>query len=91
MASIRILPGRLLILLIALVAVLLLLGGVGEASAPTITVEHRVASGDTLWTIAQSFTSPGDDVRDSVSLLRDLNGLASSALIPGQVLLVPAG
>jgi len=91
MTSTRILPGRLLILLIMLVAALLLLGGVGSASTPTITVEHRVTSGDTLWTIAQTFTSPGDDVRDSVALLRDLNDLASSALNPGQVLLVPAG
>jgi LysM repeat protein len=91
MTSIRILPGRLLILLITLVAVLLLLGGVGEASTPTITIEHRVSAGDTLWNIAEGFTTPGDDVRDSVAMLRDLNELTSSALMPGQVLLVPAG
>jgi LysM repeat protein len=91
MTSIRILPSRLSILLIALATALLLLGGVGEASTPTITMEHRVAAGDTLWGLAEMFTSPGEDVRDSVALLRELNGLTSSALVPGQVLLIPAG
>lgn len=91
MTSAQNLPGRLSILLMALAVTLLLLGGVGEASAPTITMEHRVSSGDTLWTIAEGFTSPGEDLRDSVALLRDLNELTSSGLVPGQVLLVPAG
>ena len=91
MTSTQNLPGRLLILLVALVATLLLLGGTGAASEPSITVQHRVVSGDTLWTIATEFTSPGEDVRASVALLRELNGLSSSALNPGQVLVVPAG
>ena len=91
MTSVRILPGRLLILLIALVAILLLLGGTGAASEPSITVEHRVRSGDTLWTIAEGITTPGDDIRASIAVIRELNGLESSGLRPGQVLLVPAG
>lgn len=91
MTSARNLPGRLAILLIALVAALLVLGGTGSASEPSITMEHRVSAGDTLWTIAQGFTSPGEDVRSSVALLRDMNDLESSALVPGQVLLIPVG
>ncbi len=91
MTSVRILPGRLLILLIALVAILLLLGGTGAASEPSITMEHRVRSGDTLWAIAQGFTSSGDDVRESVALIRELNELESSALHPGQILMIPVG
>jgi LysM repeat protein len=89
MTSTNNLPGRLLILLITLVAALLLLGGTGAADVPSITGEHRVRAGDTLWTIAEAFTEPGDDVRVSVAMLRDMNDLSSSALDPGQVLLVP--
>ena len=91
MTSAHNLPGRLFILLMALALALLFLGGVGEASEPTITVEHRVSTGDTLWTIAEGFTSPGEDVRASVALLRDLNELTTSGLMPGQMLIVPAG
>lgn len=85
------LPARLLIPIIALVAAFLLLGGRGEASAPAITVEHRVAAGDTLWDLAAVITAPGDDVRATIDRIEDLNGLTSSALVPGQVLLLPAG
>lgn len=85
------LPARLLIPIIALVATFLLLGGRGEASTPAITVEHRVAAGDTLWDLAAGVTAPGEDVRSTVDRIEDLNGLTSSALRPGQVLLLPAG
>ncbi len=87
----RNLPGRLLILLTALAATFLLLGGTGSASAPTITMEHRVQSGDTLWDIAGGITGPGEDVREVIEVIRDLNELTNSNLMPGQVLLIPAG
>jgi LysM repeat protein len=87
----RNLPGRLLILLTVLVATFLLLGGTGAASAPTITMEHRVQSGDTLWDLASDLTTPGEDVREVIAVIRDLNHLTSVNLTPGQVLLVPAG
>ncbi|MDH4309459.1 MAG: LysM peptidoglycan-binding domain-containing protein [Acidimicrobiia bacterium] len=83
------LPGRLLILLVTLVATFLLLSGTGEASEPTITMEHRVRSGDTLWDIAGGIVGPGEDVRDVVAMIRDINGLTSSQLMPGQMLRVP--
>ena len=85
------LPVRLLIPIVALVATFLLLGGRGEASTPSITVEHRVASGDTLWDLAVGITAPGEDVRATIDRIEELNGLTSSALRPGQVLLLPAG
>lgn len=85
------LPVRLLIPIFALVATFLLLGGRGEASTPAITVEHRVAAGDTLWDLAAEVTAPGEDVRATIDRIEDLNGLTSSALRPGQLLLLPAG
>jgi LysM repeat protein len=85
------LPGRLLILVMALASTFLLLEGESEAIRPTITVEHRVAGGDTLWALAETFTSPGEDVRDSIALIKELNQLSSSELRTGQVLVLPAG
>ena len=85
------LPGRLLILLTALVATFLLLGGTGSASSPSITMEHRVQSGDTLWDLASDVTGPGEDIREVVEVIRHINGLTSSNLTPGQILMIPVG
>lgn len=51
---------------------------------------YTVAGGETLWHIASGLTEPGEDVRETVALLMQLNGLASGALDAGQQLLVPA-
>lgn len=84
---------RLLVLVAAASAVLLLLmGDTGaEAEAPEATpVTYRVESGDTLWQIAEPHTDPGGDVRKTVRHLLELNDLDGADLHPGQVLLVPA-
>src|SRR4051812_40060941 len=47
-----------------------------------------VQPGDTLWSIASSLDS-GGDVRAVVDEIQELNGLRTSALRPGQILLVP--
>lgn len=91
MTSERNLPGRLLILLITLAAILLFLGGTGAAEEPAITRQHRVQAGDTLWTLAGEITAPGEDVWVSVEVIRELNGMSTSALDVGQVLRVPVG
>jgi LysM repeat protein len=89
MTSTHNLPGRLLILLVVLAASLFLLGGTGAAIEPAMTMEHRVRSGDTLWAIATDLATPGEDVRDLVADLKQLNELDSSELHPGQIVLVP--
>ncbi len=61
--------------------------GPGDA-APT--VDYRVHSGDTLWSIASETTAPGGDVRSVVATIRDLNGLSTSMIRVGDVLIVPA-
>ena len=50
-----------------------------------------VAAGDTLWTIAAATAGSGQDVRDLVDDIVQLNGLGSADLAAGQQLLVPAG
>ena len=52
-------------------------------AAPRVT-RHRVRSGDTLWHLARRYGT-------TVKKLRTTNQLASSALKPGQQLLIPRG
>jgi len=78
---------------VVLVGAALLTGGraVADAPAPAVTVDsYTVGTGDTLWSIASAFTGPGEDVRDTVDHLADLNGMVGGALVAGQQILVPA-
>lgn len=59
----------------------------GEAVEVTA---YTVASGETLWQIASAITDPGEDVREAVAVLMQLNGLTTSGLNAGQQLLLPA-
>lgn len=82
-----------LVLLGLLVVVAGVLGGQAVADGPERAVEvvtHAVQSGETLWQIAAGVTAPGEDVRDVVAELQELNGLADGSLVAGQVLLLPA-
>jgi LysM repeat protein len=82
---------RLLVLLIAVVAVFLLLSGRVAASTPTLEpMSYRVQGGDTLWAIAGSVAGPSDDVRSVIGRIKELNGLSGSSIQQGQVLLLPA-
>ena len=68
--------------------------GSAVAQAPAAPVQVRavtVASGQTLWELASSVTEPGQDVRDVVARLVDLNGLETATLDAGQRILLPAG
>lgn len=47
-----------------------------------------VQSGESLWQIAQA-VAPRADPRETVTLIRDLNGLGESAVVPGQSIIVP--
>ncbi len=65
--------------------------GAAGGATESATVEHRVRSGDTLWAIASEHVAPGDDVRVLIEDIRTVNGLTSSVIRPGQVLVIPAG
>lgn len=88
--------GRLV--LVALCAAVLVLASVlvsgraasadAPASAPVVE-RHVVASGETLWEIASSISGPGEDVRDVILELAELNGLADSSLVAGQTIVLP--
>lgn len=58
------------------------------ASAPATGVVV-VQAGQSLWEIAR-IVEPGSDPRATITAIRDLNGLGSDAVVPGQALVVPA-
>lgn len=86
--------GRRLVTVLAVLLALAigLLGGRAMASSPEegVAVDvYTVGAGETLWSIASSLTAPGEDVRDVVDELMEINELVSPALQVGQQLLVP--
>lgn len=97
---------RVVVLLAAVVLALLLLlvraidaraddsSGSASPQAPAVvapSIEYSVRSGDTLWGIASGHVAPGDDIRILVEEIRTANGLDTSVIYPGQVLLIPTG
>lgn len=83
------------VVLVLLVAVLLVLAarvGLAVAAGPGEPVEvrvHVVIAGETLWELAQGVATPGEDLREVVSGLVELNGLSSSGVQAGQTILLP--
>ena len=80
--------GVLLFLILGVVAAVSLFNSQSVHTARTTTV--TVEQGDTLWTLAETF-DPKDDPRTVVQEIERLNGLSSTDIQPGQVLVVPEG
>ena len=59
----------------------------GPASYASVTVDDR----DTLWNIAADHPVDGLSTADTVAVIREVNGLDSAVIHPGQVLTVPSG
>lgn len=82
---------QLSVILAAVCVVFLLIGGAAEADeVPGPVIEHVVSTGDTLWSIASEHVGPGEDVRPLIDRIRELSGLDTSVIVPGQILSVPA-
>lgn len=81
---------RLSLFLASVVTVFLLIGGAAEAEGPPPpTTEYVVSVGDTLWEVAASRAGPDADIRNLISDIKDLSGIESSTIYPGQVLVIP--
>lgn len=80
-------------LVVCLGLALLLGGGIGlslpGATYSGPTASYTVSSGETLWYIAK-YVAGNASVADTVEHIKDLNGLRSSKLYPGQQLSVPS-
>ena len=81
-----VLVGRILLVAVAVLLLWALFAGESGAGGPERS--YRVKAGDTLWSIAER-TYPGDP-REGVWELRSRNELASSTIVPGQVLVLPS-
>ncbi len=82
-------PLRMMVIIsIAVAALLLLASAVYANGGPIATMDYRVEAGDSLWSIA-SEQHPDRDVRETVSLIRSINGIDGSLIYPGQVLELP--
>jgi predicted Zn-dependent protease len=67
-------------------------GATAVASSPGEPTEvrvHAVQPGETLWGFAQQLAGPGEDVRDAVWRLQELNDMSSGTLRVGELLLLP--
>ncbi|NNH52568.1 LysM peptidoglycan-binding domain-containing protein [Promicromonospora citrea] len=67
-------------------------GATAVASAPGEPLEvrvHAVQPGETLWGYAEQVAKPGEDVRDAVARLQELNELRTASVRVGQLLLLP--
>lgn len=52
--------------------------------------EFRVATGDSVWSIASKLTTDKEDIRELIYAIRQVNSLSQNAEIhPGQVLKIP--
>lgn len=86
--------GRVVVVLLGLlVAFAGVLGGRAVADSPERGLEvvsYSVQAGETLWQIATGVAQPGEDVRDVVQRLQDLNNMRDGSLTAGEVIVVPA-
>lgn len=57
-----------------------------SATKKVETEEITVSTGDTLWSIACEYKKTGQDVREYLYTLRELNNLNDCIIYPGQVL-----
>ena len=93
MISQRSTSARALVIISTTVAVIVLLLATAvhamSTGDPMATADYRVHQGDTLWSIATDTIAPGEDVRGAVAAIQELNGLSTSLIEVGDVLLVP--
>ncbi|HEY3436491.1 MAG TPA: LysM peptidoglycan-binding domain-containing protein [Actinotalea sp.] len=62
----------------------------GSPADPVRVETVTVAAGETLWEIAGQVAGRGEDRRDVVARLMDLNGLTETGLVAGQQIFIPS-
>jgi LysM repeat protein len=86
----RVLMTLVVVPLLVIVALLALNGGLATASNEAVTQTYvSVQQGESLWQLAEQ-VAPKADPRDVIADIVSLNGLASSDVVAGQRLAIPA-
>ena len=82
---------RITVLVAAIVAMVFLFfpTGVQAGSAVPTTISHVVQPSDTLWELAHDIMPAGGDIRATVDLIRDANGMTTSLLVIGDLIAIP--
>lgn len=67
--------------------------GVANSNAYTTKCSYQIVyvnKGDTIWSIAAKHAGPGDDIREIVMAIKQLNNLPADVMIhPGQTVKIP--
>jgi hypothetical protein len=79
----------LLIVVAGMIAGLPSAWGKGEELPAPQPLQLEVASGDTLWSLAQTYGDPRLDLREIVWRIRKENSMSSPSLQPGMKLIIP--
>lgn len=78
------------VLIIGLITINLFTLTVNAFSKPQKHFEEVIIhENDTLWTIAEQITPNGQDIRNTIYVIRKINRLNSAVLQPGQRILIP--
>lgn len=77
---------RFVISITILIALIITLFSNCSAGKKVETEDLVVSAGDTLWSIACEYKKSGQDVREYIYELRQLNNLNDCVIYPGQVL-----
>ena len=63
----------------------------GDGAGTTVVHDtYTVAQGETRWSIASSLTAPGEQVRETIAELKELNAMSGSSLQAGEQIVIPA-
>ena len=77
---------RFITVITILIITLISIFNLSFAKAKVGTEDYVVSTGDTLWSIASEHKKSGQDVREYIYELRQLNNLDDCIIYPGQVL-----
>jgi len=81
-------PERFCTVVAILVMIAFLLGCVCSGNGYEVE-EVSIHDGDTLWSIADKYTDDKEDVRETVHIIKKINGMDDVIVYPGEVIYVP--
>ncbi len=81
-------PERFCTVVAILVMIAFLLGFACSGNSYEVE-EISIHEGDTLWSIADEYTGDNKDVRETVHIIKEINGMDNVIVYPGEVIYVP--